>query len=708
MPVNGNIAVQRSVLPADVAGVDATARKMAEMAHSVYGSKSAKIRAMAIDILTRAGVPGKDYYGEIVALHNWVRDNIRYTRDPVGQETLSYPEETAFNSGAGDCDDMTILEMALLGAVGIESYPVVVGMFPNHYSHVYLHAKVPAGKGRNAGKIIPLDPIMKDWPAGREAAGVKAKKTYTQLSNPLTMNGLPMGQELGDLADLGTYAIAPSYLDSENSGADQIMRHDSKASHIHNDKTVANATRVNMPFEGLDGLFGGVGAGEAFTATSAGDGGTIVESGGQLVPKGFIRDEPGIHESMAMTPATAKQLGPRGPIFAYKAKQNKDYLRSPQDPRVPSIARQLANDKLVGGAYMHQEVGQKRYTLPTVAQQSRMGKGLVANPVQRIPKSPIVVLNSISLDRLGAPIKPLPSLGEELAGAEQMLAGISNRGAQVAQALQNNMPLAQKEALQKELASCKAKRIELERDILALRQNMRSQVTVAPKNPARSQAVINGQAQVAVRESKDNTGITMYLREGGWVYADGAKVPNDRIGKRKGAADYFATTLPTESYGVVPVRDNQGYVARWVVTRVKGGVSLAEARRLVTFGPHPNVPQRVPPKQTKGIRATVISSDPAQTLAQAKAVSRIQGGVISALSVNDPQRIGAVRPVQAINGLGDMSDYDEHRSSMSRPPGCGGLGDSFLDTLKKPIVWGPIAAFVGVVVLRMYLKRRSA
>jgi hypothetical protein len=494
MPVNGNIPVQRSVLPDGIAGVDSTVRKMVELAHSQYGSKSSRIRALAIDIVRGAGVPDKDYFGEMVAVHNWVRDNIRYVRDPIGQETLSYPEETAFNSRAGDCDDLSILEMALLGSIGIESYPVVVGMFPGHYSHVYVHGKVPAGKGRNAGKIIPLDPIMKDWQAGREAKAIKAKKTYPQLSNPLTMNGLPMGQDIDELSGgLGAYAVGPSYLDQDESHAGMLVVPDQRRSNIHNDKTVANSTRVNMPFEGLDGMLGAPAVdptGDTFTETSAGDGGTIVQSGGQLVPKGFIRREPDLRQVMAMTPASARDLGPAGPMFERHAVDVHQRLRSEKARSMSSLARDLRGDKTVRQVEVQQVVGTKRYDLPTVQQQLRRGKGLTANPVRNITKKQVVVLNSLPLDRLGAPARPLPSIGEELAGAEEALAGFGSIRNAIVAAQAKRQPVAQAESLEDQRKQVEARIQELEKKILGLRQKLRS-LSVKPANDQiRAEAII--------------------------------------------------------------------------------------------------------------------------------------------------------------------------------------------------------------------------
>lgn len=209
---DGDISVVRSRLSQGERGVDETVSAMMEMAKGEYGARSPKIRALAINIVNRAGCGDKDYWGMIKAIHNWVRDQIRYVKDPVGQETLSYPEETAFNSKAGDCDDKTILEIAVLGSVGIRAWPVVIGVRPGHYSHVYLDIEVPAGgrPGTKAGQIIHADPIMREWELGREAPADKItqKKTYEHLAGLTGLSGHPM--------TLGAYASAPSYLDERN------------------------------------------------------------------------------------------------------------------------------------------------------------------------------------------------------------------------------------------------------------------------------------------------------------------------------------------------------------------------------------------------------------------------------------------------------------------------------------------------------------
>lgn len=213
----GDIDVQYGNLPeGQDASVDATVALMAEMAKGKFGARSPKIRAAAINIINGidpltgkkigGSVSNKDYFGMLEAIHNYVRDNIRYVKDVVGQETLSYPEETLFNSRGGDCDDMTILEIGLLGSIGLRSYPVVIGLVPGHFSHVYLHAEIPEGRHRQAGKTFAADPIMREWPLGMAApdARVKAKRVYPHLAG------------LGTMSGIHGYANGPSYLNQRD------------------------------------------------------------------------------------------------------------------------------------------------------------------------------------------------------------------------------------------------------------------------------------------------------------------------------------------------------------------------------------------------------------------------------------------------------------------------------------------------------------
>jgi hypothetical protein len=245
---------------------------------------------------------------------------------------------------------------------------------------------------------------------------------------------------------------------------------------------------------------------------------------------------------MQMKPATYRDLGPRGPIFARRAGDETQMMQSEKPQRMASLMRELRDDKTVAVATT-QVVPGKRYDLPSVEQQLRQKRGLTANPVRAMKKQEIVALNSIPLDRLGAPAKPLPSIGQQLAGLETELAGtlaLLRRGA--AQAARPQ-PLAQREAQVRENQHLQQVVNTLERQVLTLRQQVRSQ----------------------------------------------------------------------------PVR------------------------------------------RERGVRAVAISAQSAQPIPQAQ-------------------------PVQPISGL----------------------GEGFMDIIKKPIVWGPIAAFAGVFLLRTLIKKRRA
>ncbi len=77
----------------------------------------------------------KDYLSEAKAIHAFVRDKVRYVRDPNKVETL-HTAEQILRQGQGDCDDKTILVCALLETIGHPTKIVAVG-FDRGYCHVY-------------------------------------------------------------------------------------------------------------------------------------------------------------------------------------------------------------------------------------------------------------------------------------------------------------------------------------------------------------------------------------------------------------------------------------------------------------------------------------------------------------------------------------------------------------------------------------------
>jgi transglutaminase-like putative cysteine protease len=101
--------------------------------------KSPRVITLARMLTSR--VMPKDWYGEIVALHQYVRDSVRYVQDVDGVETLATPDRT-IEMAAGDCDDKSLLLAALLGAIGHPSRFVAVGETPGSLTHVYVETKL--------------------------------------------------------------------------------------------------------------------------------------------------------------------------------------------------------------------------------------------------------------------------------------------------------------------------------------------------------------------------------------------------------------------------------------------------------------------------------------------------------------------------------------------------------------------------------------
>jgi hypothetical protein len=90
-------------------------------------------------------VPEKDEMSEISTLFNFVRDNIRYTRDVYGVETLANPLIT-LQRKVGDCDDKTTLFATLAEAIGYPTQLVMAGYFGSpDYEHVYCRVLTSQG-----------------------------------------------------------------------------------------------------------------------------------------------------------------------------------------------------------------------------------------------------------------------------------------------------------------------------------------------------------------------------------------------------------------------------------------------------------------------------------------------------------------------------------------------------------------------------------
>jgi len=136
--------------------VRSTVAKMAELASDAQDSYP--IRNLATRITH--GVPSKSPTAELRALYTWVRDQIRYRRDPLGTEYLQRPARTVAER-AGDCDDLATLLAALAGSLGHRWRFRTVGSSPVAQAHV-------AAQAHDGSQWIELDPVLEPAPASVE------------------------------------------------------------------------------------------------------------------------------------------------------------------------------------------------------------------------------------------------------------------------------------------------------------------------------------------------------------------------------------------------------------------------------------------------------------------------------------------------------------------------------------------------------------
>jgi len=145
---------QLSMIPDGKSGVIVTLKTMRDITKRY--KTSIPIRTLAVALTN--GLRQKDWHGEIKALHEFVRDKIRYVRDITDVETLQMPDIT-LKIGAGDCDDKSMLLASLLESINHPTRFVAVGFRPDVYSHVYVESRI-------GNRWIPLEttePVPMGW-----------------------------------------------------------------------------------------------------------------------------------------------------------------------------------------------------------------------------------------------------------------------------------------------------------------------------------------------------------------------------------------------------------------------------------------------------------------------------------------------------------------------------------------------------------------
>lgn len=121
-----------------------------------------RLRQIAKNVVQKC--PPKNHRCEIVRLHRYVQNTIRYIRDVQGVETVQAPDVT-LRDKSGDCDDQAVLIGALLCSIGHPVRFVAVGFKPGQFAHVY--AETPIG-----ADWVAVETTEKGWPVGRKPRGL--------------------------------------------------------------------------------------------------------------------------------------------------------------------------------------------------------------------------------------------------------------------------------------------------------------------------------------------------------------------------------------------------------------------------------------------------------------------------------------------------------------------------------------------------------
>lgn len=146
------------------AGTRQTLRLMADLIRQ--GREALPVREMAKTLVRQ--LPQKDYMGEIAAVHAFVRDRVRYTRDIRNVETL-HTAERLLQDRQGDCDDKAILVAAMLESIGHETQLVAIGPSKQHFVHVFAQVRNPKQPLLNQRDSWLHLECTEPWPVGMAA-----------------------------------------------------------------------------------------------------------------------------------------------------------------------------------------------------------------------------------------------------------------------------------------------------------------------------------------------------------------------------------------------------------------------------------------------------------------------------------------------------------------------------------------------------------
>jgi len=169
--------VRRMTMPNGDRGTEFTIDKIRELVHA--GMTDQIINRQAMAIVHAAGVQAFDFVGEIRAVFDWVRRNIRFFQDVEGVETLRTAREILTIRG-GDCDDINaVLMSSLLMTIGHNVRLVTISSdadAPGVFSHIYCEVEI-------GGQWVPLDAARRDPAFGKGPRNYFRKRLWSLTSS---------------------------------------------------------------------------------------------------------------------------------------------------------------------------------------------------------------------------------------------------------------------------------------------------------------------------------------------------------------------------------------------------------------------------------------------------------------------------------------------------------------------------------------------
>lgn len=208
-------------------GTEQTIRKIRQIFDDAM--RSLDVRRFAVDILRNSGAPQYDAWSQISAIYQFVRNHFYFVNDPVGKEVLM-PFEDLLALGAGDCDEINAIAMAvLLSAVGYETRLVTIAADandPEQFSHIYTEVGIngnwvamdAARPGAQMGAAPPSFYVREWWSLTDDEHGpYPGKGQMGQYHSMRTrphfagLNGYALAGYLGqDGTDLTDLPLAPA------------------------------------------------------------------------------------------------------------------------------------------------------------------------------------------------------------------------------------------------------------------------------------------------------------------------------------------------------------------------------------------------------------------------------------------------------------------------------------------------------------------